>query len=202
MTYDKNTLIKLVVCIFLILIIIFRNNYSYIVSYISSFILIYILVDFTIKNVILSICYTLIIWLLLYIIFQNYSYPTSTIHLNERFENESESESQGQDQDKKERVSHLKEIIKKLEGGIALTKDDLIEKNNINDYDFKKSKVSPDEDYNIKDKNINELTPREAQKETFELINTVKQLKDTVNELAPVLKQGKSILSSLSALKI
>ena len=194
MTYDKITLIKLVVCIFLILIIIFKTNYSFI----ASFILIYILADFIIKNVILSICYTLIIWTLLYIILKNYSY--SYTNLNEKFENESESESESRG--KKERISHLKEIIKKLEGGVALTKDDLIEKNNINDYDFKKSKVSPDEDNNTKDKNINELTPREAQKETFELINTVKQLKDTVNELAPVLKQGKTILNSLSAFKI
>ena len=42
----------------------------------------------------------------------------------------------------------------------------------------------------------------EAQKETFELINTVKQLKETVATLAPILKQGKSILSSLEALKV
>ena len=93
-------------------------------------------------------------------------------------------------------------MIKILEGGIALTDDDLVEKNNIKDYDFKKSRVSKDEDENTKNKDVDEYTPREAQKETFQLINTVKQLKDTVTELAPILKEGKTILSSLGALKI
>jgi 6-phosphogluconate dehydrogenase (decarboxylating) len=93
-------------------------------------------------------------------------------------------------------------MIKKLEGGVALTKDDLEEKNEITNYDFNRSRVTEEDDERAKDKKMDDLTPREAQKETFQLINTVKQLKSTVTELAPLLKEGKSILSTLGALKV
>jgi len=41
-----------------------------------------------------------------------------------------------------------------------------------------------------------------AQRQTYQLIDTVKQLKDTINELAPMLKQGKDVLGQLEALKM
>ena len=77
-----------------------------------------------------------------------------------------------------------------------------MKKNDIKDYDFKNSKVSEKEKKELKNKKIDDYKPHEAQKETFELISTVKQLKDTVQTLAPLLKQGKSILSSLEVLKV
>ena len=194
--FSKERLIKLLVCVGLVLVIIFRNRASCNYSHIASLVLIYILVDHIVKNIVWSFIYTVVIWTLLYIILKNYL----NIDFNEGFENEDKKADI--DEATKKRVSHLKDMIKKLEGGIALTKDDLTEKNDIKDYDFRKSKVSADEDAKTKDKSLDDLTPREAQKETFELINTVKQLKDTVNELAPVLKEGKTILSSLGALKI
>lgn len=196
--FSKDRLIKLLVCVGLVLVIIFRNRVSCNYSHIASLVLIYILVDHVVKNIIWSFIYTVVIWTLLYVILRNYL----NINFSEGFENDNKEKKTDIDEDTKKRVSHLKDMIKKLEGGIALTKDDLTEKNDIKDYDFRKSKVSSNEDAKTKDKSLDDLTPREAQKETFELINTVKQLKDTVNELAPVLKEGKTILSSLGALKI
>lgn len=194
--FTKEKIIKLVVCLALVLVLIFRNKANCNYAHIASFVLIFILVNHIIPCLIKSFVLSVIIWGLLLIILKNY------LNINlENFEND-EANRQGMDEQTKERVSHLKDMIKKLEGGIPLKKEDLTVKNNLKDYDFKKSKVSPDEDKLAKKKGYDDMTPREAQKGTYELIDTVKQLKETVGELAPVLKEGKSILSSLGALKI
>ena len=46
------------------------------------------------------------------------------------------------------------------------------------------------------DKPAAETSPAVAQRETFRLINTVKQLDSTIKNLAPTLKQGKKILEA------
>ena len=43
-------------------------------------------------------------------------------------------------------------------------------------------------------KNASDLEPFEAQKETFELINTVKTLSQTIKELGPALSEGRKVL--------
>jgi energy-coupling factor transporter transmembrane protein EcfT len=193
----NHNLIKILICIGLIVVIVLRNNDNCNYSHLASLVLLYIIIESIVNNIVLSFIYTVIVWVLLFVVLTNYL----NLNLRENFEN-NENREKNIDNQTKKRVSHLKNIIKKLEGGIALTDDDLVEKNNIKDYDFKKSRVSKDEDENTKNKDVDDYTPREAQKETFQLINTVKQLKDTVTELAPILKEGKTILSSLGALKI
>lgn len=193
----NHNLVKILICIGLIVVIVLRNNDNCNYSHLASLVLLYIIIEGIVNNIVLSFIYTVIVWVLLFIVLTNYL----NLNVRENFENDENREKNIDNQTKK-RVSHLKNIIKKLEGGIALTDDDLVEKNNIKDYDFKKSRVSKDEDENTKNKDVDDYTPREAQKETFQLINTVKQLKDTVTELAPILKEGKTILSSLGALKI
>lgn len=186
----------LIVSLVLILMIAFRNSTDCNYSHIASFVLIWIIASSYMKNLVISFVCSVVVWGLLYVILKNYRAVTHREH----FENE---EKKGDiDKETKKRVSHLQGLIKKLEGGIALNSDDLNEKNEIADYDFNKSKISEKEARDAKSKSTDDMKPHEAQKETFELINAVKQLKGTINELAPVLKEGKSILSSLSALKV
>ena len=49
-------------------------------------------------------------------------------------------------------------------------------------------------------KPITEMTPYEAQKETYQLVDTIKMLKETVDSLAPTLKQGKEVLATLQGM--
>lgn len=46
------------------------------------------------------------------------------------------------------------------------------------------------------------LTPAEAQRETFRLIDTVKQLDDTIKALGPTLTQGKQIMNMFDKIKL
>ena len=72
------------------------------------------------------------------------------------------------------------EHLKKAGGGLDQLKDLL---------DMAK-KESP-----FKNKDINEYTPSEAQRATYHLIDSVKQLKTTINEMAPLIKTGKHLMS-------
>lgn len=51
-------------------------------------------------------------------------------------------------------------------------------------------------------KYISKLTPSQAQKETFRLINTLKQLDDTIQNMAPTLKEGAKIIEKFKKLNI
>jgi hypothetical protein len=84
----------------------------------------------------------------------------------------------------------IQELLKQVNGGIELKDDDLTETDILN-IDVGK--------YN-NDKKPNAL--KDAQKETYELINTVNALKDTISTLAPVLKEGKKLMSIFENLKI
>ena len=53
-----------------------------------------------------------------------------------------------------------------------------------------------DDDDKTETKNLAELKPYQAQRETYQLIETVKNLKETMNTLGPTLKEAKSILST------
>jgi hypothetical protein len=199
MAKNNLSLIKVLVCVALIMVIVMRDNVDCNYSHIATLVLLYIIIDEMVDNIVLSFVYAVLVWIILFVILKNYL--KKGVGTMENFENDDKREKDLEKATKK-RVSYLKNMIKKLEGGVALTKEDMEEKNEIADYDFKKSRVSDDEDEKAKDKNMEDLTPREAQRETFQLINTVKQLKSTVNELAPLLKEGKNILSTLGALKV
>lgn len=199
MVKNNLSLIKVLVCVALIMVIVMRDNVDCNYSHIATLVLLYIIIDEMVDNIVLSFVYAVLVWIILFVILKNYL--KKGVGTMENFENDDKREKDLEKATKK-RVSYLKNMIKKLEGGVALTKEDMEEKNEIADYDFKKSRVSDDEDEKAKDKNMEDLTPREAQRETFQLINTVKQLKSTVNELAPLLKEGKNILSTLGALKV
>ena len=95
----------------------------------------------------------------------------------ERFDDKEDDEEKDEEKDdKKDKKQTVEEMIDEL---------DKIKKEDIDDDDNKeKTEV----------KNLAELKPYEAQRETYQLIETVKNLKDTMSQLQPALKEAKSIL--------
>ena len=94
------------------------------------------------------------------------------------------------DTDVKNAAEGIQGLLQKLNGGIEIKKSDLQETKPLN-VDTKT--------YENEKKN-NSL--QKAQKETYELINSVSALKDTLTTLSPVLSQGKEIMSLFENLKL
>lgn len=79
----------------------------------------------------------------------------------------------------------------------TLTADDILhlEKDEDDDEQYKKNPKP-------KTKNIDDYKPHEAQRETYRMINTVKQLKDTIDSLTPTIKSGQHILKMLEQFQL
>lgn len=167
-------------------------------GHLAAFLLM-ILVAYTItRKPILSVVLTLVIWIILFVIRRNYL-GIELFAMNESFEN---GKDEHKDPETKKRVKDMNNLIKKLEGGISLKDEDLFEKNNLDNHNFSQNKESQKERKESDTKNTDELKPHEAQRQAYQLIDTVKQLKDSIHELAPMLKQGKTVLEQLETLKM
>jgi hypothetical protein len=99
-------------------------------------------------------------------------------------------ESYQNDKDVKKAATGLQELLKKLNGGIELKKDDLNE-----------TKPLGIDTTQFKDEKKNNALQK-AQQETYQLIDSVSALKDTITTLSPVLSQGKEIMSLFENLKL
>ena len=84
----------------------------------------------------------------------------------------------------------IQALLKKLDGGIELKEDDLKETKPLN------IDIQPFKD----DNKPNAM--KIAQKETYELINTVNALKDTISTLSPVLQEGKKLMNMFENFKL
>lgn len=93
------------------------------------------------------------------------------------------------DKDVQKAAEGIKELVKKLNGGIEIQKTDLQE-----------TKPLGVDTSNYKDENKNTAL-QQAQKETYQLIDSVSALKDTITTLSPVLSQGKDIMNMFQSLK-
>ena len=93
------------------------------------------------------------------------------------------------DKDVQKAAEGIKELVKKLNGGITIQKSDLQE-----------TKPLGVDTSNFKDENKNTAL-QQAQKETYQLIDSVSALKDTITTLTPVLSQGKDIMNMFQSLK-
>jgi len=90
----------------------------------------------------------------------------------------------------KQSTNGIQELLKKVNGGIELKDDDTKETQKLG---IDTTKYSDD----------NKLNPlKQAQKEAYELIDTVNALKDTVTTLAPVLSEGKKLMDIFQNLKL
>jgi hypothetical protein len=88
-------------------------------------------------------------------------------------------------------LKNIQELLKKVNGGIELKDDDKV--------DTPALGVDTVEKYS-NDKIPNAL--KDAQKETYALIDTVSSLTDTLKTLSPVLSEGKKIMSMFESLKL
>ena len=184
-------------------------------TFILSFILSYGITSHFKKSIIASILFTLLVGLLDNRgPFSDYrKYPDRYNKYNENFEIKPDSSSS---EDKGNTYSTLK------------TEDS--DNTNFNDEDLDKildndEKQSNDENEHLKkagggleqlkelidmakkespyhDKDIDTYTPSKAQRTTFHLIDTVKQLKETMTEMMPLMKAGKTLLDLNQKMKL
>jgi hypothetical protein len=195
---SKNTGIMLAIVVMALIAIAMRGRISCKYGHLASFILIILIGQMITRRIVLSVVLAICIWSVLFIVKRNYL-GLEFFAVNENFENDEEEHP---DPDTRKRASDMKKLIKKFEGGISLKDEDLFEKNNLDNHNFTQNKETEKEKTESTDKKTDDLKPYEAQRQTYQLIDTVKQLKDTINELAPMLKQGKDVLGQLEALKM
>lgn len=193
----QNNRYLLGLVILLLLILLFIKNYNNIQSRILVFMTIFIMTVIISKNLLISILITLIIFLLINLLI-NYK---STL---EKFQNEKDEKDIKEvasneplfdknifDTDIfKKSTANIQDLLKTVNGGIELKDDDLKETGKLN---IDTNKYSDDKKPNVL---------KQAQKEAYELIDTVNALKDTVNTLAPVLSEGKKLMDIFQNLKL
>jgi len=90
----------------------------------------------------------------------------------------------------REASNNIKNMLNKANGGIKLTDDDLKET----------GPVGINTEHYSNDKRPNAL--RDAQMETYALIDTVSALKDTIETLNPVLSEGKKLMNMFESVRL
>ncbi len=138
----------------------------------------------------------------------------STLYKNENFENSKEKkledlvEKDGEEEDKEnieetpvtklenidmdEAAKNLEKFGELLDGGIELKEDDMKETENF-ELEVKTSKYAKKDGTNALQK---------AQMESYELMNTIKNLEDTIKTLSPVLNEGKKVMGLFDTFKL
>lgn len=182
---SKYSRLSIFTAVLLLIVLLFEVKLHVILKYLFTFLLIFIISNMLSKNMSFSLILSSVILVILFLMDNN---NKNTFENIENFEND------------KQRIAGekgLDKILEKLDNGIKLEEEDITEHNNIKNESFDDKKDNLDTKGNIED-----YTPQQAQHETFKLIDTVKQLKHTIEALAPTLREGKQILSSFEALKI
>jgi predicted membrane protein len=182
----------LIIIVLLIIILLFRKQFTLILEKIIIFMILFLLVLIISKNLIVSIFVSCIIFLLLNLIvnykndIENFENEEKKINIEEPVFDKNIFEKD----DYKKSASGIQDLLKKVNGGIPLKDDDLKETDELG---IDISKYNDDNKPNVLKK---------AQKEAYELIDTVNALKDTINTLSPVLMEGKKIMNIFENLKL
>jgi len=205
----KSLLVIVLMISVFILLILFKNklNINIYIEKALVFLVLYLLCLIISKNIIYSLVGSILLFLIINLMINNKNFV-------ENFENEIESEDETKSEDETEGFSNdntkefidqletimtpeskkasnnIKDLLKHANGGIKLTDDDVKESKALG--------INTDELSN--DKKPNAL--RDAQKETYELINTVNTLKDTLMTLSPVLTEGKKLMNMFESVKL
>ena len=214
MQFKTNSLLVIVLIISIfVLLILFKNklNINIYTEKVLVFFILYLLCLIISKNMVYSLVGAILLFLIINLMINNKNFV-------ENFENEDDDdenkESFDDDDKEKEEFSNdntkefineleaimtpeskkasnnIKDLLKQANGGIKLTDDDVKESKPLG--------INTDELSN--DKKPNAL--RDAQKETYELINTVNTLKDTLMTLSPVLTEGKKLMNMFESVKL
>jgi membrane protein implicated in regulation of membrane protease activity len=191
----NNHDIRIIIIIIIVLIIIltFKKFLIMIIEKLIVFTILFLLILIISKNFFITLILSIILFLLINLI-MNYR---NTIEKFEDLKKEVEKtdefvidKNMFNTKDIKNSSKEIKDLLNKLNGGVELKDDDLKETDILN---INTSKYSDD---NIP----NPL--RQAQKETYQLIDTVNTLKNTITTLAPVLSEGKKLIDIFQNLKI
>ena len=193
----KNNQIRimLITIIILVIILLFRKQFHTSIECIIVFTIIFLIFLIISKNLILTFIGTCIIFLLVNLIikYRNVMENFDSTTPEPAPEKSSEPEiNMGifQSDEFKKSSDGIQELLKRVNGGIELKEDDL-----------KESKpLGIDLDKYKDDEKPNAL--KIAQKESYELINTVNALKDTISTLSPVLQEGKKLMGLFETLKL
>lgn len=195
----KNEQIRviLITIVILIVILLFRKQFAYVFEKIIIFAIIFLLLLVISKNLIISIFASCIIFLLLNLII-GYKYTVENFQNEvEKISNELEKTDEPtfdksifENDEFKKSAEGIQDLLKQLNGGIQLQSDDLKETGTLG---IDTNKYSDDKKPNVL---------KQAQKEAYELIDTVNALKDTVSTLTPVLQEGKKLMGIFENLKI
>ena len=183
--------------IFFMMLVLFKGKIglSNIFEKIFIFIALYLLVLLITKNYLHALIGAILLFLIVNLMINNKNYIES-------FENPPDNKSisdlagglsklLNEKEGGQDSLKNIQELLKKVNGGIELKDDDKV--------DTPALGVDTVEKYS-NDKIPNAL--KDAQKETYELINTVNALKDTISTLAPVLQEGKKLMNIFENLKI
>lgn len=200
-----------------VLLILFKNklNISIYTEKVLVFLILYLLCLIISKNVAYSLFGSILLFLIINLMinnkifiekFENEIQDTDDYDGDDEFDEDKDKEKEAfSNDDTKEFISELdsmmtpeskkaseniKDLLKKANGEIKLTDDDLKESKPLG--------INTNELSN--DKKPNAL--RDAQKETYELINTVNTLKDTLLTLSPVLSEGKKLMNMFESVKL
>jgi len=194
---EKETRVILTIIVILVIILLFRKHFNSITERIIVFSIIFLLFLIISKNLVATFIGSAIIFLLINLII---GYRTTIenfedIKTDAVFSAHADSEPAFDKNifdtpDFKESSDGIQELLKKINGGIELKEDDIKETGILN---IDTQKYSDD-------KKPNAL--KVAQKETYELINTVNALKDTLTTLSPVLLEGKKLMGIFENLKL
>jgi predicted membrane protein len=181
----KQTRIILIIIVILLVILLFRRSLVNIVEKFIVFTVIFLLILLISKNLIITFIASCIIFLFFNLI-MNYK---KTVENFQDLDKESKESNESQEINKSK--ENIQELLKKINGGIKLEESDLKETDTPLNIDLEKYSD---------DNKPNAL--KLAQKETYELINTVNALKDTLTTLSPVLKEGKKIMQMFNDISL
>jgi hypothetical protein len=221
---DNQIRIMIVTVIILVIILVFRKQFHNIVERIIVFAILFLLFLIISKNIIVTLVGSAIIFLLVNLIIntrdtiEKFDNLTATTEIASSLPTEKEA-NQVKDLIKnlgnipdiqslissepaidtavlnnpefKKSADGIKDFLSQVNGGIELKDDDLEET---------KDKININVSSYSDDKKPNHL--KSAQKEAYELINTVKALQDTIGTLSPVLLEGKKLMGLFESLKL
>lgn len=188
---EKETRLILSIVIILLIILLFRKKLASLVEKIILFVIIFLLILVISKNLVISFIGAAIIFLLFNLLIGYRNTFENFQDMEKEVENKVKNETNTTDDETLQKSkNNIKDLLKKVNGGIKLNEEDLKETDKLN-INLEK----------YKDDNAPNAL-KIAQKETYELINTVNALKDTITTLAPVLTEGKKIMSMFENIKI
>lgn len=206
MQFKTKSLLAIVLMISIfVLLILFKNKLNLNIYTEKSlvFLILYLLCLIISKNMVYSLFGSILLFLVINLMINNKKFVENFENVSteedsedqEGFSNDNTNEFINQLEsiitpESKKASENIKDLLKQTNGGIKLKDDDVNESKPLG--------INTDELSN--DKKPNAL--RDAQKETYELINTVNTLKDTLLTLSPVLSEGKKLMNMFENIKL